>query len=253
MFQCNRIPTERVMKKLDEYLGKNDYADAKRHLFYWLAEAEILQDGSGILLINNELMGLFRKLGEKDQALSHAQKALDQIKRMEIEENVGAATTYLNCATVYKAFDRPQEAISLFEQAKVIYESNLSPQDERLGGLYNNMALALVDLKRYEEADVFYCKALEVMQKNEGGEPEQAITYLNIATAAEVRFGLEDAQEVIEECAKEAMKLLEIGRHRTDGDYAFVCEKCAPVFGYYGYADYEKVLTERCRRIYEGA
>ena len=252
MFQCKRIPTDRVMQKLDEHLGRNDYVSAKRHLLYWLAEAEVLRDDNGMLLINNELMGLSRKLGEKEQALAYAQKALDLIKRMNIEENVGAATTYLNCATVYKAFDRAEEAISLFERAKAVYEKNLSPQDERLGGLYNNMALALVDLKRFEEADELYCKALEVMQKSEGREPELAITYLNIATAAEVRFGREDAREVIEECAKSAMNLLETGKNRTDGDYAFVCEKCAPVFGYYGYKDYEKELTERCRRIYEG-
>ena len=251
MFQCNRIPTDRVMKKLDEYLGRNDYVSAKRHLLYWLEEAKILRDDNGMLLVNNELMGLSRKLGEKEQAMAYAQKALEQIKRMNIEENVGAATTYLNCATVYKAFGQAQEAISLFERAKAVYESNLSPQDERLGGLYNNMALALVDLKRFEEADELYCKALEVMQQNEGREPEVAITYLNIATAAEVRFGLHDAQEVIEECAKSAVNLLELGKNRTDGDYAFVCEKCAPVFGYYGYVDYEKTLTERCRRIYE--
>lgn len=251
MFQCNRIPTDRVMKKLDEHLGRNDYVSAKRHLHYWLAEAESLRDDNGILLINNELMGLFRKLGEKEPAMAHAQKALDLIKRMNIEENVGAATTYLNCATVYKAFGQAQEAISLFERARAIYEANLSPQDTRLGGLYNNMALALVDLKRFEEADELYCKALEVMQRNEGREPELAITYLNIATAAEMHFGLEEAKEVIEECAKSAMHLLEISKERTDGDYAFVCEKCAPVFGYYGYADYEKVLTERCRRAYE--
>lgn len=252
MFRCNRIPTDRVMKKLDDYLGKNDYAGAKRHLFYWLAEAESLRDDNGTLLINNELMGLCRKLGEKEQALTHAQQAIDLIEKMSIEENVGAATTYLNCATVYKAFGQAQEGIALYERAKTIYEANLSPGDERLGGLYNNMALALVDLKRFEAADELYCKALEVMQKNEGREPEQAITYLNIATTAEVRFGLEDAKEVIEECAKSAVNLLEIGKNRTDGNYAFVCEKCAPVFGYYGYKDYEKVLTERCRRVYEG-
>ena len=86
MFQCNRIPTDRVMQKLDEHLGRNDYAGAKRHLLYWLAEAELLRDDSGVLLVNNELMGLFRKLGEKDQALTHAKKALAQIKRMNIEE-----------------------------------------------------------------------------------------------------------------------------------------------------------------------
>ena len=71
MFQCNRIPTDRVMKKLDEYLGRNDYASAKRHLLYWLEEAKILRDDNGMLLVNNELMGLSRKLGEKEQAMAY--------------------------------------------------------------------------------------------------------------------------------------------------------------------------------------
>ena len=34
------IDTDRVTAKLDEYLSKNDYAAAERHLAYWLAEAE---------------------------------------------------------------------------------------------------------------------------------------------------------------------------------------------------------------------
>ena len=38
-----------------------------------------------------------------------------------------------------------------------------------------------------------------------------------------------------------------------DGYYAFVCEKCASVFGYYGFFMYEKELHERSRRIYEGS
>ena len=38
---------------------------------------------------------------------------------------------------------------------------------------------------------------------------------------------------------------------KRDGYYAFVCEKCASVFGYYGRFFYEKELTERARRIYE--
>ena len=40
---------------------------------------------------------------------------------------------------------------------------------------------------------------------------------------------------------------------KRDGYYAFVCEKCASVFGYYGHFAYEKELYERSRRIYEGS
>lgn len=247
------IPTNRVLEKLDEYLGRNDYSGAKRHLLYWLAEAEAIADGKGILLISNELMGLCRKLGEGEQAVGYAESALLQIEKMGIENNIGAATTYLNSATVYKAFDRAEDAVPLFEKARAVYEKNLSPDDERLGGLYNNMALAFVDLGRFEEADELYKKAIDVMKLNENAEPEQAITYLNMASAAETHYGLEDAQDIISACAEKATELLDRCKDRMDGDYAFACEKCATVFEYYGYFLYKKELNERSRRIYEGA
>ena len=247
------IPTSRVLEKLDEYLSKNDYQGAKRHLIYWLEEARVVSDCKGELLVTNELMGLCRKLGEGEQATGCAEGAIRLIEKMGIENNVGAATTYLNSATVFKAFGKSGAAIPLFERAQEIYEKNLSPDDERLGGLYNNMALAFVDLGEYCKADKLYSSALAVMQKNEGAEPEQAITYLNMASAAEVQYGLEGAQEIISDCAQKAMELLDSCKHRTDGDYAFACEKCATVFEYYGYFLYKKELEQRSRRIYEGA
>ena len=253
MMIVKSIPTDRVLEKLDVYFRKNDYDAAKRHLLYWLSEAQMMGDQKGILLLNNELMGLCRKLGEKEQALSFAQKALQQIETMQIQHNIGAATTYLKSATVYKAFEMAEQAIPLFEKAKVIYENNLSADDDRLGGLYNNMALALVDLRRFEEADVLYRQALSIMQSVPNREPEQAITYLNMATAAEMQLGLEDAEKIIYDHLDTAMALLDQCQELQDGNYAFVCEKCAPIFGYYGYFAYEAELQQRCRRIYERA
>lgn len=249
----NLIPAERVLQKLDEHLSKNDYASAKRHLISWLDEAKAISDNKGILLLLNELMGLCRKLGEKENALHYANAALEQTEKMGIENNVGAATTYLNSATVYKAFSMAHKAIPLFERAKNIYEANLLPNDDRLAGLYNNMGLALVDLKRFDEAQNLYNKAVFVLQKAGNKEPEQAITYLNMATAAEAQYGLEQAQKLIENYIDKATELLDIHKDSADGNYAFVCEKCASVFGYYGYFLYEKELKERCRRIYERA
>ena len=246
------IPKDRILDKLDSLLQRNDYAGAKRLLEYWLSEAETAGDDQGILLMENELMGLCRKLGEKDQALQYAWDAQAQVLKMDIEDNIGAATTYLNSATVYKAFGLAEDAIGLFRQAQTIYERDLSPTDDRLGGLYNNMALALVDLKRFREADELYQKALQVMQAVPEKEPEQAITWLNMATAAEAEHGLSQGEPRIRLLTEKAMACLEIGKDRTDGNYAFVCEKCASVFGYYGYEDYARQLQERCGRIYEG-
>ena len=247
------IPKDRVLDKLDSLLRSNDVAGAKRLLQYWLAEAQQTGDSAGVLLMENELMGLCRKQGEKEAALQYARNALSQVQAMGIEDNVGAATTYLNTATVYKAFGLPEEAIPLFQKAKTIYERDLSPTDDRLAGLYKNMGLALVDLQQFREADGLYRRALAVLAALPQTEPEQAITYLNMATAAETEHGLTPAQPRIAELAEKARACLEVGRDRTDGNYAFVCEKCASVFGYYGYEAYAVQLTERCRRIYEGA
>lgn len=246
------IPRDRVLSKLDSLLRSNDYAGAKRLLEYWLAEAEYTRDGHGILLMQNELMGLSRKLGEKEKAVGYAEKALSQVEAMGIAENVGAATTYLNSATVFKAFGDPERSIALFEKARTIYERELSPTDDRLGGLYNNMGLTLVDLGRFGEAEELYLKAISVMESAEGKEPEEAITYLNMASAAEAELGLLRAKEKISALLAKAAERMDIGKDRTDGNYAFVCEKCATVFGYYGNEDYARELSERCRRIYEG-
>ncbi len=246
------IPRDRVLGKLDSLLKANNYTEAKRLLTYWLNEAEYTGDNNGVLLMQNELMGLCRKLGEKDEALQYANKALEQVSKMNISNNVGAATTYLNSATVCKAFGQPENSIELFERAQAIYEGELAPTDDRLGGLYNNMGLTLVDLKRFREADKLYKKALSVMKSIPDKEPELAITYLNMATAAETEHGLCGAQSAVREFVEKAIMCLDIGRERTDGNYAFVCEKCASVFEYYGYIDYANSLKERCRRIYEG-
>ena len=246
------ISVERILSKLDEHLRRNDYAAAERHLCYWLSEAGAGGDGRTELLVRNELMGLYRKTARKDEALASANAALAAIRRMGIDEQVGAATTYLNSATVYKAFGMSEQSIPLFERARSIYERELDGNDSRLGGLYNNMALSLVDLSRFSEAYELYSKAIAVMEKAEGGELEVAITYLNIASAKEVELGLLDADEEINLYLDRAQELLDANMS-DDGYYAFVCEKCASVFGYYGRFLYDAELKERARRIYERA
>ena len=78
-----------------------------------------------------------------------------------------------------------------------------------------------------------------------------AITYLNIASAKEAELGLEMADEQIQKNLDTARTLLDNYEQRN-GYYAFVCEKCASVFGYYGHFIYEEELKDRARRIYEG-
>ena len=246
------MDTKRILDKLDSYFAKNDYNGAERHLKYWLDEAKASNDERAELLLCNELIGLSRKTNNEAQTFFYTDLALDALKRLDMEFSISAATTYINVATAYKAFGRAVDSLPLFDKALNIYTADLDKNDPRFGGLYNNMALTYVDLGEFEKAYRSFDLALSVMANAEKGELEQAITHLNIASALEAEKGLVDADEEIQQRLIKAAELLDIYTDDDDGYYAFVCEKCASVFGYYGHFMYENQLKERVKRIYEG-
>ena len=247
------VPVGRIMDKLREYEDRNDWPAVERHLKYWLAEAEANRDERGQLMLHNELMGYYRKQGKKDEAFSHAEKADYLVKKLEMEDTVTAGTTWVNTGTVREAFGDPVGGLEFFERAKANYEKNLPDNDGRLGGLYNNMALSLAVCGRFDEAMGMFCNAIEVMKKQEYGELEQAITWLNMADAAEAALGTEQAEESVEEYLETAEKLLNTESLPRNGYYAFVCEKCAPVFGHYGWFAVEAELKRRAEEINDRA
>ena len=247
------VPVGRILDKLREYEDRNDWPAVERHLKYWLEEALANRDGRGQLMLNNELMGYYRKQGEKEKALDHAAKAVELVESLEMQDTVTAGTTWVNAGTVKEAFGDPVGGLEYFERARANYEQNLSGDDSRLGGLYNNMALALTVCGRYDEAESMFRRALDVMAKQEHGELEQAITWLNMADAAEAAFGAEQAEEMVEDYLDRAEELLNTESLPRNGYYAFVCEKCAPVFGHYGYFAEEAELKRRAEEINDRA
>ena len=247
------VPVGRILDKLREYEDRNDWPAVERHLQYWLAEAEANRDERGQLMLHNELMGYYRKQGDREQAFAHAEKASALVEALGMEDTVTAGTTWVNTGTVREAFGDPVGGLAFFEMARANYEKNLPAEDSRLGGLYNNMALALTVCGRYEEADAMFRRALAVMAKQEHGELEQAITWLNMADAAEAALGAENAEETVEEYLDRAEELLDTESLPRNGYYAFVCEKCAPVFGHYGYFAAEAELKRRAEEINDRA
>ncbi|MCF0108596.1 MAG: tetratricopeptide repeat protein [Erysipelotrichaceae bacterium] len=247
-----RINLRRVISTLDAYLGKNDYDAGERHLKYWIMEADNAGDMHGKLSVLNEQIGLYRKVGKKVECLEAIKGALELADLLDMQGTITYGTTLVNAATGYKSFGMVAEAMPLYRRAQEVYESVLEPDDEKVGTLYNNMALALTDLEQYAEARSYYEKALQIMKKKEFGELEEAITYLNLADLAVAEHGHEKAEEMIGEYLDKAEELLDTPSVPRNGYYAFVCDKCAPVFGYYGYFLTEKKFKERAQKIYEG-
>lgn len=240
-----------LIYELDHLLSKNDYESAREFLEKWVEITQNQNDNKTLYSLCNECIGLYRKIGDKENCYKHCQKALDLLRVLNIENTVTGATAFVNCATAYKAFGEAEKSISYFEKAATLYETLLPENDRRLAGLYNNFALSLVDLKEYEKALNLYEKAIEVLNSNPKFNLEQAVSYLNMANAVEAKKGLENACEEIDILLDKAQKVLDENYSETDGNYAFVCEKCASTFGYYGRFLYENELKERARVIYE--
>ena len=246
-----RLPQQRIVEKMDEYMSRSDYAGAERHLLYWLEESLVMRDERAQLMLRGELIGHYRKMGQKEKGIEQIRKALALIEDLSFGETISAATTYVNAATALCAFGENEKALGLFDKAKEIYETAKNTDQRLLGGLYNNMALALAALKRFDEADVMFRKAYEAMSRVSGGKPEMAITCLNMADAVCAGEGMEKGEKRIYELLDKAQDLLDDPDIRRDGYYAFVCEKCAPSFSYYGYFQYAGELEERSREIYD--
>ena len=231
------VPQQRIVEKLDEYMGRKDYAGAERHLLYWLEEAKLGQDLRGQLTIRNELIGFYRKRGRKEDAFENIKEALKLLEELGFEGTISSGTTYTNAATAYYTFQDYESSIPCFEKARTVYEANDRTDPSLLGGLYNNMALSLAALSRYDEAEELYDKALRIMNDVPGGILEQAITYLNLANVKEAQKGMEEAEPEIFDLLDKAEELLLQAENELrpagvihEGYYAFVLESCAPTF-----------------------
>lgn len=246
-----RINVNSVISKLDGYFSKNDMVGAGRLLEYWQGEAVSLRDKRGELSIVNEMLGFYRKMLDKEKGLASVSRSIELVALLGISEEVSGATVLLNAATTLKAFGEAERAVGIYADVLSVYSEKLDAGDARLGGFYNNYALALTDLGRYEDAHDCYEKALGIMKNAEGGIIDCAATYVNMAHLFEAWHGAEC--EDIEKNILNALEIINGEDAPRDSYYAFVLSKCAPSFEYFGFFADAHEMKERSDKIYERA
>ncbi|MBQ9735748.1 MAG: tetratricopeptide repeat protein [Clostridia bacterium] len=229
------ISVSRMIERLDALLSTDDTAGARRHLAYWLEEARVGRDVRGEIAVLNEQMGLYRKCGMREEAYAAALAAERAVLTAGLSDTVSAATVLLNAATVCAAFGAPEEAVTRYRRAMIIYEKTLSPEDGRVAALKNNLAAALVELGEYEEALALYKEALKLGKSESARYLDAAVTLLNIADLLYRRDGAEQSADAVGALCAEADALLSDARVVRDGNYAFVADKCAAAFRFHGF------------------
>ena len=100
--EIGRIPVREVIGELDRILEKNQTEKAETHLLQWLEKADREGDWRAQLTILNELTGLYRSMGKRDEGLEAAERGI------RLAESHGME----NAVTTMTAFGRAEEAMT---------------------------------------------------------------------------------------------------------------------------------------------
>lgn len=243
------IPLARVFDKLNEQFSRNDLQGAGRTLDFWESEARSLGDDRGLLEILNEKIGFYRRTADEKKALSAISEAFNLIEKKGVGDPISSGTIYLNGATTMKAFGKAGASMVYYEKAKAIYESHLEADDYRLAALYNNLSSAYKDLGDYLNAEMSCFKAIDILGEKDDCLGEIAVSLINVA---HIYYDQDPLDERIYEMMDKAWEHLTSDKNEHDGDFAFICSKCYPSFGFFGYFEKEAELKALSEKIYEG-
>ncbi len=126
-------------------------------------------------------------------------------------------------------------------------DRDLDEYDYKMAALYNNMSSAFSDLGERAVCEECCFKAIEILEHNAGCNGEIAVTLVNLAHL----YHEEDPfDERIYEFMDKAWELLISDENEQDGNFAFLCSKCAPSFGFFGYFEKEAELKKLTEKIY---
>ena len=227
---------DKFYETLDSYFAKQEIGQVDPFLVSSLEQAKAEKDYGAYISICNEMIGFYRSVSAFEKAYAAAEDVLLLMEELQMEHTEHFATTLLNAATAYRAAGDYETALRFYKQSLQIYDAILSPQDYRYAGLYNNMSILLEKMNENEEAIAYAKKALEIIEKLEGGEMETATTLTNLAL---LYFKVSQAQKA-KELLEKALSLFGQSGENTDAHYSGALAGVAEAW--YRMEDYEKAL-----------
>ncbi len=177
-------------------------------------QAEKAQDMESLLVILNESMGYHRSVGSRE-AVKEAEAAIALTGRMELAGTVHEGTTWLNAATVYRAFGMLEEAEDWYKKVLEIYKKELEAEDMRLASLYNNLSSLYADKEEFSQAIDALFMALAILEKKSGTEIERAVSFTNLT----INYLRDNQIEKAEEAIEQALSLFESQPGERDAHY----------------------------------
>lgn len=188
-----------VLKQLDDL-----YQICRRDEAELLLEREISscrrqKDEEGLLLLFNELMGLYRETGRAEKGILIAEEAALLIQKLNLCQTPQQGATLLNAASVHRVAGHYSQSLMLYQQAAEIFQKNNLENSFYMASLYNNKSQVYLDMNQYEAALNYQEKALYLIETFSNNQSEIATTKINISYTYMALNKLEEAGRVLEE------------------------------------------------------
>ena len=177
------MQTEEIIKKLDQLFKENRGWEAQELLIESIQQAKEEQDMNSLLIFYNEIIGFKRETSQVEDSYAYAEEALTLMEKMGLSGTRPYATTLLNIANAYRAGGRLEDSLTLYKEVLTLYPGLVPEKDMLFASLYNNISLLYQEMGDFGSARDYLLKALEIVQKNQDTEFEEAVTYSNLAAA----------------------------------------------------------------------
>ena len=197
-----------ILEEYDSMFGNRSLEEIEEFLVANIQKAKDKSESGALVTLLNEIIGFCRDTTQKEKSLGYCEELLELLKSMKLEGSVDYATSLLNIANAYRAFDKAKEAVDLFYKVHEIYGKCLRPNDFGYASLYNNWSLAYQELGDFENARNMLLRALIIVDLYEDAVIPQATTRTNLAMTL-LQIGTEEAYGDAVKYLGEALEIFE--------------------------------------------
>jgi eukaryotic-like serine/threonine-protein kinase len=137
--------------------------------------------------------GVARNTGEVQQGITRVQEAQRALKQTPFDPQMLQLRVFMDLAEAYREAGQLPEAIHAFEQASVRLTALGRDDTETAGTLFNNWALALLQIGRPLEAERLFRRAIEISRADQSEEGVSPMLLNNYASTLDDLARLDEA------------------------------------------------------------
>jgi tetratricopeptide (TPR) repeat protein len=178
-------------------------------LSLWILACPATQsDDDELNLLNQQVQTLFKQ-GKYQEAIPHAQKAVELSERVHGPEHPNTAQCLNNLAVLYRVMGEYAKAEPLYQEALRIRQKVLGPENPNTATSLNNLAVLYDAMGEYAKAEPLFQEALRIRQKVLGPEnPNTALSLNDLASLYDAMGEYAKAEPLYQEALRIRQKVL---------------------------------------------